>query len=245
MTVEDRPGPRDEGWPPPQNDQLWRTVNREGHVFRIYDGPRTSSWSFWDLWARHDWETETLAAIDAVLPQGGRLLDVGAWVGPVSLWAGVARNAEIVAMEPDPEACDVLRLNLGANMNPLRFQIVPYALDVIAGERPLYYETPGNSVSSLLDMGGDLPNSVQVTTVRIQELCAFYGWPNLVKIDIEGGEGIVFPTIGPMLRGAHIPVIIALHPQWLSAEASAALAHELNFWSGSKDLGGHTYLLTP
>jgi hypothetical protein len=82
----------------------FRKIKRCDNDFRVIDSNITSSWSYWDLFCDGRWEAATLKAIDDNLPEGGLLFDVGAWIGPMTLWSAKNRRARVISLEPDPEA---------------------------------------------------------------------------------------------------------------------------------------------
>jgi hypothetical protein len=49
-------------------------------------------------------------------------------------------------------------------------------------------------------------------------------------MDIEGGEGPVMAADGPLLRELKIPVLLSLHPSWMTPQHNAALQAEMSQW---------------
>lgn len=72
-----------------------------------------------------DYEPDTLAAVQRLSPLGGTVIDVGANIGLISLWAGrcVGATGRVVSIEPSPWAMNRLianaRLNEMANITPV------------------------------------------------------------------------------------------------------------------------------
>ena len=161
-----------------------RDIKRGEHSFRVIDDNITSSWSFWDLFCDGRWEATTLKAIDDNLPKGGLLFDIGAWIGPMTLWAAKNQKARVIAIEPDPEAYRQLSINVG--MNGLEHQIVGLNLAVSSDGRPADFgmQVPGDSCSSLTQIG---KINIKVETITLPQLINEYGKPDLIKMDIEGG----------------------------------------------------------
>lgn len=236
-----------EGWPAPQNDvALERAIVRGNLGFRVMDGAQTSHWSFWDLWANGGWESGTLSALDEVMPARGLLWDVGAWVGPISLWAAVRHLADVIALEPDPDAFAVLSENVrlnGADKGEAKITALPFALTTAPGPLTLCTVTPGDSLTSMtrVDMLGPKVETFGIDAATLVKIADC--WPDVVKMDIEGGESLVLPTLGPKLRERNIPLILALHPNWYADGTHSALAAELGAWKEMRPLGGETYLL--
>jgi predicted nicotinamide N-methyase len=70
--------------------------------------------TFWDRVEAGAWEPGTLLALQPLLGPGVLFLDIGAWVGPLSLFAA-GMGARVIAVEADPRAEVQLRRNLAAN----------------------------------------------------------------------------------------------------------------------------------
>jgi len=181
---------------------------------RTTDGfdPRPFYERFWMRYRAGDWEPGTKALIDELLRPGGLFVDIGAWIGPVSLWA-LERGANVVAVEPDPVALTELRRRVPASV-----EIWEGAVAVASGSTSLTTSNGrpfGKSMSRLASQGG--------IEVRAWTLAEILGdrIPALVKIDIEGYEIDLLPTIAPYLAEAKVPMQVALHgvlpdPDWFS-----------------------------
>lgn len=203
-------------------------VTRKGRPFKMVNTEITSSWRFWEQWwAEESWEAGTLDAIDAHLPDGGLLMDIGAWVGPITLWA--AQRARVIAIEPDDAAFDQLLANVEMNLlgDDGRVSCIRAAA-VANGARTATLRSVaddwGRSTSSLTQTEG---LDAEVVTIDVRR--GLMG-VDLVKIDIEGGEALLLPGLGPELRKLGIPMILSLHPDWYGSvingeRLDAELAH--------------------
>src|SRR5947208_17197036 len=89
------------------------TLTRDGLGF-AFEGPDpVFSW-FRGIWEDGSWEPETLQVVERFVKPGTTLVDIGAWLGPVSLWA-THLGGRAVAVEPDPVAVEYLRRIVDAN----------------------------------------------------------------------------------------------------------------------------------
>ncbi|NNM71762.1 FkbM family methyltransferase [Enterovirga aerilata] len=197
-----------------------RRVAIGAHAILVADDQPT----FWNRVEAGTWEPGTLRVLEACLGPGSLFVDIGAWVGTLSLYAA-SLGAEVVALEADPRALDQLRRNLDAN--PLlaeRVRVIGRALS--ADGAAVGMGAPrkaGDSMSSTLLAGrGETWTS---PGIGARELASELGGrrPDLVKLDIEGGEYAVLPTLGPLL-GSGSPLLLALHPESLGASGEADVA---------------------
>lgn len=168
--------------------------------------------SFWvDAYFRC-WEEETLEWIRAHVRPGIRFGDLGAWVGPTSIFAAKL-GAQVTCFEPDPVAYERLLFNLRMNV-PGRVSPFNLALGAVDGIRrlaPLAKEL-GQSGSSFY-APEDKAESARVfalswtSAVRLLDLPVF----EVVKIDIEGGEAELLPDMLPWLRQHRPHLLLGTH----------------------------------
>jgi FkbM family methyltransferase len=182
--------------------------------------------TFWDRVESGTWEPGTFAVLDRHLDGGTTLVDLGAWVGPVTLYAA-ARSARVIAVEADPAALDELRANIAANpgLGP-RITVVdraisPAAAPVRMGAR----RKPGDSMSSVLLAGAE--RSWTAPAITPDALATLVQTPErlFLKLDIEGGEYALLPALGPLLTLAPATaLLVSLHPDILDAAGGDAVA---------------------
>jgi FkbM family methyltransferase len=153
---------------------------------------------FWERFEKREWEPFTLDVMDELVTPGSMFLDVGAWIGPLSVYA-LRRHARPVAIEPDPIALDELK-HWGVEIIPKA--LAPFRGMVMIHPRGVW----GDSMTRVTDSG------LAVETVTIEEIdlsnCS------LVNIDVEGYEEELVPVVGPYLAEREIPLLVSLHPQW-------------------------------
>ncbi len=160
---------------------------------------------FWDLFAAGRWAPETVSLIVALTKPGITFVDVGAWIGPLSIIAA-KRGASVVALEPDPVAVDVFRANL--SLNPDIAQCVtlePVALGKRTGSSFIPSAQLGET--SGVVHGGAKP--AQVKTVRTGDWSRTSSLlaADILRIDIEGAEFSVVPRLHRALR-RHRPTLL-------------------------------------
>lgn len=201
--------------------------------------------TFWEKAAAGRWEPGLLAAIEARLGPGDHFLDIGAWVGPTSLFAALL-GAEVTSVEADPRAAELLAGNIAANPGLAgRIRIVARAATPRPGRLRLGApRKPGDSMGSLLLADG--PHVWEAETISPGELVALArpeaGRHLVVKIDIEGGEYELLPPLTAALAGQPVrALIVAFHPGLLRAagrddaeiaEATQSCFGALQGWEG-------------
>jgi hypothetical protein len=74
---------------------------------------------------------------------------------------------------------------------------------------------PGDSMSSVL-LADDSPSSWTAPATTAREIAAGRGPFDLIKLDIEGGEYAILPTLRPLLDVTSW-LLLALHPDILAA----------------------------
>jgi FkbM family methyltransferase len=176
--------------------------------------------TFWDRVENGRWQQHTLSAIDRLVDGRTTFVDLGAWVGPTTLYAAAAAR-RVIAVEADPAALDQLRRNLAANPElAARVEVVPRAVHAHDGHVTLgARRKPGDSMSSTLL--SDARRTWQAEAVTPTQLAAMLSGDEriVVKIDIEGGEYELLPSLAPLLARAEA-VLISFHPKMLE-DASA------------------------
>jgi FkbM family methyltransferase len=182
---------------------------------------------FWDLWATDRWEVATRELVTEVLNPGDLFLDIGAWIGPVTLWA-LQQGAKVIAVEPDPVAREEL-LNVVARYNkplPQFVEVWAGALTttggpVYLGANPKPEGQYGDSESRIVPMssipvqGWTFPLTVESWTLQ-HILHARV--PKLMKMDVEGYEIELAPTIMPWLTENQVAVQISCHGELLDRQ---------------------------
>lgn len=173
--------------------------------------------TFWDRMEAGRWEPGTLAVLTPLLGPDTTFLDLGAWVGPLSLLAA-AHGARVVAVDADPAAQDQFRRNLQANPGLAeKIELVEAAISPLQGTVRLGgRRKPGDSMSSVLLAGaGTTWTAPTITPAALAAKVAGAG-RLVVKIDIEGGEYALVPHLGPLLTGRDVSILVSFHPVILS-----------------------------
>jgi FkbM family methyltransferase len=175
--------------------------------------------TFWNKVDAGLWEPETLATLKSNLSLQTTFLDIGAWVGPTTLF-GAAHAAHVIAVEADPAALSQLRINLA--LNPAlagKVTLVDRAISAASADvRFGAGRKPGDSMSSALfaQTSATTWTSPSVTPDELVKMIA----PEtslFIKLDIEGGEYALLPAMGPLISRADRGLLLSFHPRNLMA----------------------------
>lgn len=165
------------------------------------------SFNFNDLYRDDNWEPQTKEILGRFLFPESLFLDVGAWYGPVAMWA-VRLGAAVIALEPDMDAYEKLLINVEG----YPVTTIPTALSDHNGvswlTNPRFF---GDSQSRLHPSGGN--DTQMVTTVTPETLLTGID-PALIKVDIEGHEQIIIEDLTMICRARSIPLLVAWHEPW-------------------------------
>ncbi len=183
-----------------------RRVTVGGRTFNVVAGRHDS---FWDT-CESGWEQATFDVLVSRLGAASTFVDVGAWIGPMTLVAA-ACGARVVAYEPDPAAADELTANVTLNPD-FDVAIERAALWTSTGSRRLRGGPVGlgESMSSFSGRSGRV-GSATVRTIDARE--AAQSWPadSVMKIDVEGSEYRLLPRLRPFIAKHHPTMVLSVH----------------------------------
>lgn len=163
------------------------------------------------------YETELLEAIERFAPEGGLAYDVGANVGYVSLALArrLGRNGRVIAFEPLPDNLRRLRANLKLNSEGQRVQVVPAAVGDRADRKEflVHRSTGMGKLAGSLGRSADYADEMAVDVVALDDWMQEHAQrpPQLVKIDVEGGEHLVLMGMKRLLRAARPVLLLEVH----------------------------------
>jgi FkbM family methyltransferase len=170
---------------------------------------------FWDDLITGEWELETFEIIDYFVLENSKTMDVGCWIGPISLYMA-AKGAQVYSIDPDPIAYKRLIENL--KLNPaLNLRIHPFNVAITSKTQKvnLYARKEyGYSSSSILKRTRDTAGNISVEGICFEEFIrlANLNQIDFIKMDIEGEEFEVLPDIIPAMEKLGLPTIyISFH----------------------------------
>jgi len=164
-----------------------------------------------------------------LLTGGGTIVDVGANIGTTTVPAlSVHGFDRAVAIEPDPENCLLLRVNVALNDLYGRVSVVSAAASSHAGkakfDRIRDVRRPHQIGSGRLT-GDSASNLLDVETVSLDQLIERQvidpEQTRLLWLDVQGHEDeVLFGAMGLIRR--QVPIVLALRPHLLGRPAALA-----------------------
>jgi FkbM family methyltransferase len=208
--------------------RLYRTAELSYHRARGYfpiqlDGSPTKvdtehHW-FWKDVRAGRWEPETFRVFERWLQPDMIYVDIGAWIGPTVL-AASRRVAEVFCIEPDPVAYRFLLTNIALNSitNAHPFNLALSASSGIRSIADMYNGELGRSSTSLL--AGESKKGVRTPALTWSDWRSFAGIDRVdfVKLDIEGGEFELVPSMTDFLRAERPLLYLSVHAPFLPQE---------------------------
>ncbi|MBF0137302.1 MAG: FkbM family methyltransferase [Magnetococcus sp. DMHC-1] len=174
---------------------------------------------FWNRVNRGQWEPETLQTFDTCLNENMVTVDIGAWIGPTTLYAS-RKCRKVYAFEPDAVAFAELKKNV-ANNNIENVELFNLAIDFQKSDRCLYKKTAfGDSMSSFIDVAG-AAEFQKISSDRLDNLVAadVLAGDVFYKIDIEGYEYDLMPKLAYLFNNKKCILYLSVHPMILAGVA--------------------------
>lgn len=162
------------------------------------------------------YEIELQEAVRDLVRPGMVAYDLGANIGYVSLMLAksVGKSGKVFAFEPLPENQERIRQNLALNVLA-RIELVPKAVADESGTQQFLVHSSGGmgKVSGANGRNTKYQESIQVETIKLDDFVFKQGnpKPDVIKVDIEGGEGLALKGMPRVLRDEKPLLIIELH----------------------------------
>jgi FkbM family methyltransferase len=176
------------------------------------------------------YEFELQQAIEELSKPGQIIYDIGANVGFISLLFArrTGPNGHVYAFEALPENINRLRQNIEINGYQDRVSVIHAAVQDHSGQAE-FLIGPSDAMGKVQGSAGrntlEYKNMVQVEGISIDEFIENMGnpIPDVIKMDIEGGEVLALPGMEKLLRDGRPLLLIELHGN----EAAQATWHAL------------------
>jgi FkbM family methyltransferase len=174
-------------------------VNVHGHPMELHD-PTIDRWISAPLANGRSYEPfQTKLALDQLQP-GDRVLDIGANIGYYTLLFArqVGPSGRVFAVEPDPANFGLLRRNVARNGYSNVILINKAAAD--KNQTARLFKCADNQGDHRLCADDDPRESVEVETGRLDTLVIDASPLALVKLDVQGSEGLVLAGMQELLK---------------------------------------------
>ncbi len=175
------------------------------------------------------YEPDLQAALAQLVQPGWVAYDVGAHVGYISLLLAraVGPAGQVFAFEPLPANQARLRANLALNPDLRNLTLVPAAAAERTGTTRFLLHASGEMGKAAGSAGrqADYEGELEVPALALDDFVFAQGHPapNLIKLDIEGGEVLALPGLARLLAEARPLVCLELHGPESAAAAWSAL----------------------
>jgi FkbM family methyltransferase len=184
---------------------------------------------FW----RGEHESEVQNTLSAILRPGDVVYDVGAHIGSIAFGAArsVGVGGKVVAFDGDPANVQRLRENSARNNLDAGLQIVHAAVWSHASEEGIPFRRAREGTSQGgVEADGQRPvladgEIIHVPAITLDDFVASGGPPpQVIKIDVEGGECEVLRGASNLLRTHRPYLIVEVHHQQADKQIRAVLA---------------------
>lgn len=166
------------------------------------------------------WEPFETSMFCSTVKPGMTVVDVGAHVGYYTLLAArrVGESGRVVAFEPDPSNCALLRRNVAQNGFADRVSVVQAAVGGETGSVTLFRDTFNLGAHSLERGNVVGADSVRVPAVTLGRALASEGVDHIdvLKVDVQGAEAGVVAGADGLLRARPQRMFIELWPAGLA-----------------------------
>lgn len=194
----------------------WANQYAEGSVVKIRQGNAANL--FWKrhhryingYWIGH-YEFPIQAALKRLLRAGDTFFDVGANAGFFTLMAStfVGSEGRCVAFDPSPENARSIGEQLALNSRK-NCQVVMEAIADCEGNAKFSFVSAGSSEAHLGN-SRDNEASIEVRVTTLDNAVRRFGNPDLIKMDVEGAEGLALAGADHVLNHIRPLWLIELH----------------------------------
>jgi FkbM family methyltransferase len=146
-------------------------------------------------------------AVYPVRPTDRVIIDAGANIGAFKLYAlENAPDAKLISIEPAPDSCKRIKSMLSANGLESRCTVFEAALGDRSGETTI--ELNVGSQFRRTGLSGHPVKMITLDSVIPQDVSV-----DLLKMDVEGAEYGILPSLSPDTLGRIRRIVLELHPQ--------------------------------
>ena len=171
---------------------------------------------FWRIVNHGGFEPEFYRILDRYLDKNTVYCDIGAWIGPTAMYA--SRICKTVhAFEPDEIAYRFLRTNIDKNnLNNIITHQTAISTENGYIKMASHGKKPGDSMSSMVNIDR-YKKSFRARAITWKSFIETHhpGKIDFIKMDIEGGEFAVIPSMKRYLETYQPMLHLSLHPAYI------------------------------
>ena len=195
----------------------YHIIKKNNETFFIPQGGQNNS--FWEI-HYPNWEPETFDILDAFLTKDTTFIDIGAWVGPVSMYAS-RKSKEVYSVEADSRSICFLKKNCRNNCEE-NIHFIHKAIysksneNVLFGKNTFLPNSALNDSTSHIVSGIEGAEGYSITTISFSDLIRKLNPKDisLIKVDIEGGEENILHDLFSFHETHSVPLYISFHVDW-------------------------------
>ncbi|MDX2193725.1 MAG: FkbM family methyltransferase [Gemmatimonadales bacterium] len=181
-----------------------------------------------DLVSLGVWERAESARFLALVAPGMTVLDVGANIGWYTMLAAraVGPAGRVIAVEPDPDCCDRIRRAAAANGHA-HVTVVQAAASDRAGRATFHLDAESWGHSLGAANVGRPAGTLEVETRTLDAIAAELPPPgrvDVLKVDVQGAEGMALAGAAALLRRDRPALLMELEPGRLRAMGTDPLS---------------------
>jgi FkbM family methyltransferase len=188
-----------------------RHIQRDGFRFTVEDERIEEGYDFWTVFENRTWEPELDNILRYYLKPEMDLVDIGAWIGPITLMA-TSLCRHVWAIEPDPVAARLLRTNIALSNCKQSVTVREVAINDSCSPVALSPTSGGKFGDSMTSIWntGEILEVAGYTIETLFQQCHIDS-ACLIKIDVEGAEEKFLPQAKPFLQSLGVPILLSLH----------------------------------
>lgn len=168
----------------------------------------------WETVEDNSWESSTFAVLDHYIKPSHTVVDIGAWIGPITLYCASLAN-HCFSFEPDPVAYKEFSENIKLNPS-LAAKITAFNKAITTDGKPVKLFSRfshGDSGSSLLKRIKSKNDFVEAESLTFTRFTEIHAVPKIdfIKMDVEGSEFFLLPTMLEYLKKNKPTLLISFH----------------------------------
>lgn len=173
-----------------------------------------------DIFVVGAYEEEYIRYLVEKLPRNGIMLDLGANIGSIGVPVAVLRpDVTIVAVEASSKVFEYLQANIQLN-GCKNISVEKFALSSADNEQVAFY-APEEKFGKGSMSAVYTDKAEYATTITVDTLIKKYGFKkvDVIKIDVEGYEGMVFKGGAQLLSRPDAPAVLFEYAHWAESLA--------------------------